>query len=214
MPMNSRLTVEQLAASAESLVRVCERFSSLADLRPLLPKLDSDGILAAAVVGSAPSEDSPRVRELLGGGFAGLRAFLHLWTEVGYLRALELDPFTDVSELERSLAQTGATSTGFQRVLERHGLLHAAPDGQKVCQAAHAEAITAELTFVAMLVGKLGVAPDKGLLFWNDPGLSERQKDANATLLLGLGLLVPPRSAAAIEPFRVAYQTLVERAAG
>jgi hypothetical protein len=61
---------------------------------------------------------------------------------------------------------------------------------------------------------RMGRAPDRGLLFWYEPGLSEDEINVSADLTLKVGLVTPPRSAAPRGPYHQAYAELAALADG
>ena len=205
---NVTLNYEQASACAERLKQVCARLSGVLDFSPLFGNLTPEGIFAAAIAGAPPSKCVGRVRTMLDGGFAGLRAFCHLATEAAGIQVLGFDPFLETTALEQVLPLAGRSTE--EKVLLRHQALFDRPQTQGVWARAHLEAFQAELGLMEhLLAARLPRVPDKGLLFWFDPGLTEDEINVNAELSLKLGVLTPPRSAAPRGPYQKAYAELV-----
>lgn len=201
------LSEQRLTEIADSVTTAASRFGEgVGQAKP-------DAILGALIVGAFPSPDGLRAKQLMEGGLPALRAFTHLTTVHASLKALRADPFDDASLLEESLKTGGDTHQGFERVVVRMRLLHGTADGLALWEAAYAEGFRADQALVAELLALEGSKPDRGLLFWYDPGLTDDQKNLAASVMLRLGLVVPPRSAAPRAGMLKAYEALVARAA-
>lgn len=212
---NIELTHEKAAACAENLKQVCERLSGVIDFSPLFGNLTPEGIIVAAIAGAPPAKCVTRVRTMLGGGFAGLRAFCHLATEAATIQLLGFDPFLETTPLEAVLKDQLQGKTAEEKVLLRHQALFDQPVANGVWAKAHLDAYQAELALMEYLMKtRMERAPDRGLLFWYDPGLTEEEINLNADLTLKVGLVTPPRSAAPRGPYHKAYAELAALANG
>jgi len=211
------LSYESAEACAESLRLVCERLKPLIDLSPIFPNLTAEGVMACAIAGAPPSKCAGRVRSMLSGGFAGLRAFCHLASEAAYLKAAGFDPSSEQTPVEPTVNVKGKPLG--EAMLARHQALFtfggADGTGVSLWAQAHTEALVAELAVVEHLIKTRTTAvPDRGVLFWADPGLSRQEIDINAEIAMKLGVTLAPQSTAPVELYRDAYGQIVAIANG
>lgn len=171
-----RAAVQRLTAAAEALYPV-------ADTQPLSSTITDATVLRAIVAGAPPSPCEARVDTLLAGGLPGLRAFVHLATEVAVFGMGHADPFVADSELERRVVTFANDLQGEARVLARHRALFADQNGHALWLVAHADAIDAEQLLLQSLFEGLKEKVEPSLLFWYDPGTPQADIKSNATLL-------------------------------
>lgn len=208
-----QVTFEKARACADELKRVLERLKPVADLSALGVNLTPEGIIASCVAGAAPSKCAGRIHQLFEGGLPGLRAFLHLGTEAAEIQLAGFDPLVASPELDKPFDFTGLSPE--QQSMVRHQALFVRPEAKGVWAGAHVEAMAGEMAVVEKLVSaKLGSSPDRGLLFWFDPGLDDDSINLNADLATKVGIVAPPRSSAPKQAFHAAYAELVQLARG
>ncbi len=210
------LNPESASACADRLIKVCENLQALVDLKPVLPLITADGVVAAAVTGAPPSNCVSRVEAMMAGGLAGLRAFLHLANEASHLAAAGFNPTSPNTLVEPTIDAEGKSPV--ELAMARHKALFefkaAEGIGPTVWARAHTQSFITELELVEALLKASGAVADRSLLFWYDPGLTQKERDNNADIALRLGMTLIPRSEAPRDALREAYTKLEAIAAG
>ncbi len=210
------LTYAVAEQCAAQLKHVCERLKPYFDFSTVAQHLSAESVLGAALVASDPSPCSSRVHTMVAGGLDGLRAYLHFASEAIFLNRAGFDPTSNQTALEPLLPKGLSAEDA---MIARHQALfsYEGPEGNgtTLWARAHCEALGGEIGMLEHVIkAHSNVSPDRGLLFWSDPGFSPQQIDMHADVAMKLGLTLIPRSVASPDAFRAAYEALAKLAEG